>query len=240
MRRYVHVEKSPTDVEKPVKKREKRLQKREKNEQFLRTNAQKTIGIAPIDLQLRSMSLQEKVFHLRTNGYNEKQIAEKLNLTHFEVAQLVMDAFEEYYEKRDKAVQKFLGFASAVYDRLLQTWMPKATDHVETIRTDSGPVEVIVPGDAEAARIVATYMRDAAKMYGLNKTRVEVTGKDGGAIKLDADWTLRLSDDQMEKVAAGDLTLAQALALPGPNTSPSDSGTSEEEEEQGSRLEKHH
>lgn len=214
MRRFVHVEKTPTTRVKAKKKGVKSPQSNGNSSHSLVLKS-KSRGFETF---IEEVPLQEKVLNLRTQGYLPQEIARKLDLHPHEVGKLLLDAMEELTVRRDEAAQKYLQFANAVYNRLFQTWMPKAVDHYETIKTSDGDVQVVVPGDPEAARLMGQYLRDAAKMHGLNKTRVEVTGKDGGPV-IDAKFILnqfnQFNEAQLEKIRSGDQSFLSTISSAG-------------------------
>lgn len=141
----------------------------------------------------------EDVVNLKAEGMSHGQIAKALGITSIEVTEALVAGLEEYFAERDEAVRRYLAVANARYDRIFRTWMPLAEPRVVVTQGAMGErVEVFYPPDPEAARVVLTAMRDAARMMGLNKVRIEHTGKDGGKIEVDIDWT-NLSDEQLEK-----------------------------------------
>lgn len=157
--------------------------------------------------------LRYTVMEMKERGLSHYHIAEALGIDTIKVTTCLRDALEEYYADRDDAVKNYLAIANARYDRIFRTWMPLAEPRIEIVEDEDGnKTEIVHKGDPEAARIVLTAMRDAAKMMGLNKIRVEHTGKDGAAINVDVDFT-SMNDEQLAKFAeTGDLGILRSFA----------------------------
>lgn len=63
-------------------------------------------------------------------------------------------------------------------------------------------------GDAEAAHVVIAAIRQKAKLFGTEKpTRTEHTGRDGAPIATLAFDLSKLTDDQLERLIAGDASV---------------------------------
>lgn len=176
----------------------------------------------PVDLKLvgtpfedeeRRLHMQAEVMRLKTEGASHTDIAKALGISMKAVVEYLTGALDEYFADKKDEVRKYLAIANARYDRILRTWMPRAEGRTRIVKDeDGGEIEVVDPPDAEAARVVLTAMRDQARMLGLNKIRVEHTGKDGGAINIDVDWG-NLSDEQLARFAeTGDVGLLRSFA----------------------------
>lgn len=167
-----------------------------------------------------SRGVNDQIVYLSAQGMNHSQIAKELNISTVEVSKGLVDGLDEYYADRDDAVKKYLGIASARYARLLRTWFPLAEPRTEiVVGALNERVEVVHPPDPEAARIVAAIIRDMNRMMGLNKVRMEHTGKDGGKIEFDhsIDWS-KLTEEQLAKFQdTNDVGILQAFshATPG-------------------------
>lgn len=162
---------------------------------------------------IEELNVQQQVLHLKTEGFNNTEIARKLGITTHRVTQALVTSLDEYYADRDGAVQRYLAVAQARYDRIFRTWMPLAEPRIEVVKNDDGvEMEIVHPPNAEAARVVLTAMRDLAKIMGLNKLRVEHTGKDGESININVDWNT-LTDEQLRKFTeTGDTGFLRALS----------------------------
>jgi hypothetical protein len=184
----------------------------------------------PFEDEERRLQLQTDVMRLKTEGFSHGEIAKSLGITASKVTDLLTSSLDEYFADKKDEVRRFLAVANARYDRILRTWMPRAEGRYRKVKNEDGTeVEVFDPPEPEAARVVLTAMRDQARMLGLNKIRVEHTGKDGGAINVDVDWG-NLSDEQLARFAeTGDVNIlhafAGALASASAARDPSPSGT---------------
>lgn len=179
-----------------------------------KTNENKALVPSPIVKKATSLTLQRRAFQLKTAGYSNPEIADELGVAYHEVTSLLFDGLEEYKTKRDEAAQQFLTVAMARYEALHKKWFPRAMGRTEIVKDEDGQdIELHHEPDPEAYRLVTAAMRDAARMLGLQKLRVEHTGADGGMIRtgVEIDWT-RLSDEQLEKIQRGDFTVLRALA----------------------------
>lgn len=197
----------------------------------------KELATTPVAKKAFELSQQRKAFQLKIAGYTHEEIADELGLQPWNVGALLNGALVEYEVERDKAAKQFLTVAIARYEALHKAWFPKAMGYTESVRQKDGTyLEVHHPPDAEAYRLVLTALRDAAKLFGLNKLRVEHTGANGGAVQVDVDWT-HLSDEQLEKLTRGDFGVLRALAAganPGASA-PGDASPESGEERPSSR-----
>lgn len=163
-----------------------------------------------LDLEQQATAVQMKV-----EGFSHPEIAAALSVPVGRVPGLLADGLEEYREKRNKAVDKYFALHTRRYDVLFKKWMPKALGHVVQVKNEEGAmVDVTIPPDPEAARIVAAYMRDAARMFGFNKLRVEHTGAHGGPIvnvNAHIDWS-RATDEQLAQASAGNQEVIRLLS----------------------------
>lgn len=166
-----------------------------------------------IEDEERQLTLQTQVVQFKTQGLTHRQIADELKISTSAVTKYLSDGLEEYHAVRDDAVRHYLAIALARYDRIYRTWLPLAEGYTLTVKDEEGlESEVVYPPDPEATRIILTAQRDAARIMGLNKVRVEHTGKDGANIAVDVDWNT-ISDEQLEKFgASGDTGLLRAFA----------------------------
>ncbi len=200
----------------------------------------KKLGIAPdkrgVEDTFRILSLQYKAIMMELDGYSPYEIAKELDLPRSQVLALIRSGLEEFVEKRDEAAGRKIALQNMRYDRLLKTWQPRALESTKKITDEDGnETEIVVPPDPKAAMVVAKLLKDQTSMHGLNKLRVEHTGKDGGAISYKIDVTA-LSDEQLEKAAKGDFSFYRA-ALYGSDPSGSRIGETASaggEEEEGS------
>lgn len=168
----------------------------------------------PLEEDIRELQLREDVFRMKSEGYTHSEISKALGIGPKRITELVMESIDAYNAKHEDEVRKFIAMQKARYDRIYRTWMPRAEGFTrEVIDADTGDKhEVIEPPDPEAARVVLMAMRDAAKMMGLNKMRVEHTGANGGAINIDVDWNT-ISDEQLARfVETGDPGILRAVA----------------------------
>lgn len=162
----------------------------------------------------------EKALELKVTGFSIQEIARQMELHSAEIPRLLLEGLKEYYADRDEELQKYAALHDARYDLIFRAYLPLARGYVEKVTDDDGDViEIVHPPDPEATRIVLTAMRDAAKMRGLNKTRVEITGKDGDAIRIKAEQISGFSEEDCNRILRGDLTHIQSLvALSGGST----------------------
>jgi hypothetical protein len=178
---------------------------------------------------------QSDALQLSVMGHTHQEIADKLNVSKASVAGLLNEGLGELLEKRDKAADKFFSIHRRRYDLMIREWMPKAMDRIIQIKNDEGAfVDHFVPGDPKAAMIVAKLQADYAKMFGLNKMRVEHTGAHGGPIlNMNIDWS-RATDEQLAQAAAGNSEVVRQLSeRNGPGAGSSAIGTSSSTDEEG-------
>lgn len=183
--------------------------------------------------------MQTQAVQLKTEGYTHVQIADELNVPVHTVPKLLADGLREYTSSRDEAVKKSIAIQTARYDRLFQKWMPRAIGRKEMVENKDGAmVEITHAPDPEAARIVASLMRDYGRMFGLNKIRVEHTGAGGGPIlSHNFDWSM-LTDEQLAQAASGNVEVLRAL--PGASASSGSARVEEAEIEEESDASNHH
>lgn len=193
---------------------QRRIRKPEVKSAPLRTKVSVVRAVGnPLAEEERKLTLQTEVVQLKTQGLSHRAIAQELGISTISVAKYLSDGLEEYHATRDNAVKDYLALCLARYDRIYRTWLPLSEPRYVMVKDDEGlETEVFYPPDPEATRIILTAQRDAAKMMGLNKVRVEHTGKDGANIAVDLDWN-SLSDEQLEKFGeSGDFSVIRAFA----------------------------
>ena len=82
---------------------------------------------------------------------------------------------------------------------------------VEGARLDAlirGHITKARRGDAEAAHVVISAIRQRSKLFGLEApVRTEHTGKNGGPIPIAAFDLSKLTDDQLDRLLAGDVSV---------------------------------
>jgi len=218
MRRRVQKKIDPAEAKALEAEKRQRSRRAKKLEQLnpLAKQTQKLIA-QRVEADLATAAIKrglcEDVVNLKAEGYSHNQIADKLGISTIEVATKLVEGLSEYFAERDEAVSRYLAVANARYDRIFRTWLPRAESRVVVTEGAMGErVEVVYPPDPDAAKVVLTAMRDAARMMGLNKVRVEHTGKDGGAIEVDIDWN-SLTDEQLEKFkSTNDIGVLRAFA----------------------------
>lgn len=207
----------------------------------------------PISMETRARSyerqrltIEYQAMQLKLFGHDVHSIAEKLSIMAEDVPAMLLAGLAEYRMDRDDAIKKYLSLADARYDRIYRTYMPLMEERREKVMQenedgDMEEVEVIHPPDPEAARIVLKAQADQARMYGLNKVRVEHTGANGGAISVHASMIGALSIEQLERVSKGDYTVFNnPAALPIATSSDGAVGAEEAPSREESPTPKHH
>lgn len=183
---------------------------------------------------VRDLEQQATAVRMKVEGYSHPEIAAALKVSVARVPSLLANGLEEYREKRNKAVEKYFALHTRRYDVLLQKWMPRALGAVVQVKNEDGAiVDATIPPDPEAARVVATYLRDAARMFGFNKLRVEHTGAHGGPIvnvNANIDWS-RATDEQLAQAAAGNPEVLRLLSGASPGGGSARDASSDEGED---------
>jgi len=154
--------------------------------------------------ETQRLELERRAVELKMSGHTVSDIAKALEVAASDVPPMLLAGFEEYRADRDDAITRYVSLATARYEKILQEWWPRAQSKTVQVELEDGSMgEVTYPGDPEATKIVLKIHSDMSKMLGLNKMRVEHTGKNGGAIEATIDLK-QFSSDQLEKIIAGD------------------------------------
>lgn len=133
-----------------------------------------------------------EALRLHVDGWTMREIAKKvgkaLSTVHegieAELAEITRPHAEEAHKERERKRE----VEGARLDAIIRGHLKKAR-----------------AGDAEAAHVVISAVRQRAKLFGLEApTKTEHTGRDGGPI-MSFDLS-KVSDEQLERILAGDLS----------------------------------
>lgn len=236
MRRRIHSTNSPTLVvkveEKPVKTT-KSLGKAGKLTLKRDYAKRKPVNY---ERDFKEIQLQKRIIEHKTDGWSVTEIAEELGLSKIYVANLMAKGLDDYFIDRDLAMRRYLTVAEARLEGLFRTYAPRARGYVERYHDGT---EVVHQPDLAAANFCLKVVRDGLKAFGLNRIRIEHTGKDGEAIRAEIDWT-KMSDEQIHKfLGAGDTSVLRSYPTP-EASSPGDVGATPSEDGEDGGSSSHH
>jgi len=127
---------------------------------------------------------------LAIKGWSYRRIAARVGKGKSAVAEALHQEFERV-RPRPEEVETLRNIQREQLQRQLASWVPRS-----------------LRGNKDAALVVARFLDRAAKLDGLDAPdRAEHTGKDGGPI-VTANFDLsRLSDEQIDRLADGDISI---------------------------------
>lgn len=152
--------------------------------------------VVTAETEIASLKQREAVLRLSDSGASRLQIADRLGVTTKTVDNVLNAALQEWRDKSADAADSFVAKAHRVFDSLMLTWLPRATgavyENADGMKTEIKP-------DVKAANVVIRLHEKLGHILGVGKTRVEVTGKDGGPIVTRPEQISDLTDEQLER-----------------------------------------
>lgn len=165
--------------------------------------------VISVDEQLRQRKQREQIVRFLDRGLSQDQIADALKITTKTVYNVKEALLADYIENEPNIVSEFLSSTIRNFNSLKAIALPRALGYI----TEAG---VEVPPDVKWFAAVVKMHKDLGHLLGVGKTNVEVTGANGGPIRVTRDVD-NMTDDELAALisARTDDAVAAVLAAQG-------------------------
>lgn len=165
--------------------------------------------VISVDEQLRQRKEREQIGRLHDRGLTTNQIAEAVGVTARQVYDVKHEILADYIKNEPNVQREFLATTLRTFNAMKAIALPRAMGFV-----DAKGVEV--PPDVKWFGQILKLHKELGHLLGVGKTNVEVTGANGGPIRVTRDVD-NMTDDELAALisARTDDAVAAVLATTG-------------------------